>query len=309
MDPKLQNISDYAGKFSKEIIAKIFLSLMDQEITVLTNIKGKTWFPKLIIGKGLKPYTGQFVPNDRINYTKRAVDPQMFQHDTAIDVRRYHGTWLTEMVGKNAKENKMPFENFTWAAIIDELHEELIPALFKGIQGGVDVDTALNIFNGFEFRILELIAAGKAPIATGAIDSVNAFEIYEGIYEGAMDTFPAWRRKLVNLYCSSSNADKYIDAYRTKFNGQDPYNWSDTPGPLYLKKNKGKVKITPVDWLADSNRLIISPKENLVMATDALSDFSTIKVVEDVYNLKAGITGTVDCQILDDEACWFNELS
>lgn len=310
MDPVLSNLSAYGGKYAQQLLGQLFVNLSNQEVTVLTDIKGKTKFAKLLISKGLKPYTGIFTPSDKTNYTDRAVDPQMFQYDLLLDPRQYRNSYMTEMIDKNAKANSIPYENFFWQKVMEQVaHEIVMSGMYKGQAGGSDSDTAKNIFNGFEFRISELITDGVAPIVTGTITSANAVTKFENFYTEAMEANPAWRGKMLNIYCSHSNFDKYTDAYRSLFNGQDPSNWSDAQGSVYLKKNKGKVKITPVDWMGTSNRLILAPKENLVLATDSLSDLSTINVVQDVYQLKGGMSGTIDCQIIDSEAVWFNEQS
>lgn len=310
MDPILNSldaIQQYGGKYAPGIIGQIFARLDVADITVLTNIKGKTHFSKLSVGKGLKPYTGNFTPEDKLTFTLRTVDPQMFQFDVSIEPKKYRLQYTTEMIGKGATDQAIPYENFTWQKITEEVADEIINALYLGQKGGSNSDKAKNVFDGFKKRLEELATAGYGPIVTGSITSSNAVTKLETFYTEAMAARPQWREKMVNLYCSYNMLDKYTDHYRTLFNGNDPQNWSDSPKDVYLKKNKGKVKITPVIWLGTSDRLILAPKENLVMATDSLSDLTAINIVKGVYKLDAGITGTIDCQIIDEEAVWYNE--
>ena len=130
----------------------------------------------------------------------------------------------------------------------------------------------------------------------------------EEFYITAMNQNPAWYTKDLNLYCSHSRVSDYIDDYRTKFTF-DPSNFADESKPMFLKKSKGKCKITPVDWMGSSNRIILAPKENMVLGTDRLSDMNAINISPRVYWLECGITGTLDCNIIDTGAVWFNELT
>lgn len=307
MEPNVSALKDYAGKFTNQLIAKFFRDLADQKITVMTNIKGRTWFPKLAIGKGLKPYTGQYVPDTLLNYTKRFLDVDMFQFDIPpIDSRQWHNTWFTETTDKNSQYYGMPFENFTWAKILESLQEEFIPAIKDGIQGGNNSNKALNIFNGFGKHITDLKAAGKASISTGAIDGSNAIEVFEGVYSQAMEIYPAMRRFELPMYISHATAELYVDNYRVRFD-KDPDNWGDEAKPTYLKKFKGKCKLEPVDWMDGQEGIILTPKANLIMGTNSLSDMNKIKMIDDVYHVKGGITGVMGTVIPDDEALFFTE--
>ncbi len=307
MDPILTNLSTYSGKYAPGLIAQVFRALKNQEITVLENIKGPTKFAKLKIGRGLKPYTGQFTPGNVLDYSDRTLSPEMAQFDVNIDPRKYRDSYMTESIDKNSKWFGIPEENFVWAKVLEELQDELVQySVYKGDK--TQADLARKIVDGLELKILEIIAAGRAPIATGVITDANGVAKFELMYADAMSANSEWRTKPLNLYCSYAKLDNYRNDYRTKFS-VDPANWSDDNKPMYLKNSSGKCKITPVEWLNGSSRLILAPKENLVLGTDKLNDMNTINTVLDVYTVKAGICFTIGFQVIDSEAIWFNELS
>lgn len=307
MDPILTALSAYGGKYQKIIIGQIFLKLQGQGFTVLEGIKGKTKMPKLTVTAGIKPYTGTHSPTDRLTFSDRAVDPQEFQLDGAIEPLKFRNSYMTEVLSKSAADKQIPYENFIWKKISEAIAEEILKkAFYKGIQGGVNLDAAYNINDGIEKRITDMIAAGKAAVATGAITAANAVTKFETFYNDAMSTYEALRDESLTLYCSYGNLDNYTDHYRTLFSN-DPQNWSDGDRPMYLKKNKGKVKIMPVAWLGTSERLILTKEENLILATDSLGDLSKIALVPDVYSLKYGITGTIDTQVPDTDFIFYND--
>ena len=309
MDPILTALSTYGGTYNQELIGQIFLNLENQGINVLENVKGTQKFWRLRVSKGLKPYTGVFTPANVLNYSDREVSPSLFQFDVFIDPKKYHNTFAADTVKANSKYFVLPYEAYIWKKVTEEIAQEIVEStIYKGIKGGSSSDQAQNICNGFEKRINEMLLSGKPSINTGVWTAANAVEKAEQMYTDAIATYAAMRRMDMNMYCSWTNHDLYIDRYRTLFD-KDPENWSDATKPMYLKKTKGKVQLKPVDWLGDSNRIILSPEVNMALATDKLSDINVINIVPDVYGLKAGITGSIDIQVLDDEACFYNELT
>lgn len=310
MDPILTKVSAYGGKYQKELITQIFKSIEDQGITVLEDIKGATKFMRLKVGKGLRPYDGVFQGGDKYEWSDREVTPRMFQYDIHIDPKKFHNTFATETQDKHSKFFGLPYEKYIWAKTVQQIANELVESTIgDGIRNGGFNDKARNICHGFKKRALELIADGKAPIITGVLTDSNAVTKFEKFYTDAMSANKAYRKLAMVIYCSDEAKDKYVEHYRTKF-GNDPANWSDDEKPMYLKKGKKKkVVIEAVDWLTDPNQLILAPKDNMVLATDKLSDINVINLVQDVYGLKGGITGTIDIQIIDDWAFWCNEFN
>lgn len=309
MDPILTNLSAYGGKWQKELIGQIFLKLEDAGINVIENVKGTTKFWRLRVSKGLKPYTGVFSAADRLNYSDRTLSPEQFQYDIYIDPKKYHNTFATETQQKHSKYFGLPEEAYIWKKVTEEIAEEIVTGtIWKGVKGGVSSNAAENIANGFEKRILDLIAAGKPALTNGVWTSSNAADKAVQLYRDAMAIYPAMRRMKVMMYCSMEEGEKYEDHYNTLY-PNDPSNWSETGAPMILRKTGGKCELKPVDWLSGSQRKIVTPMINMALGTDKLSDINVINIVPDVYGLKCGITGTIDLNILDDEACFFNELT
>jgi hypothetical protein len=308
-DPILTNLSTYGGKWQKALIAQIFLQLADAGINVLEDIKGPTNFWKMKVGKGLKPYTGIWSAEDKLNLSDRKLNPEMFQYDIYIDPKKFHQTFAGDTQNKNSKYFGFLEEQYIWAKYTEEVAHEIIEStIWKGVKGGSSSDKAKNICNGFEVRVLEMIAAGKPSINTGVWTASNAVEKAIQMYRDAIATYPAFRRLKWMMYCSFANKDNYVDRYSTLY-PYDPSNWDETGKPIIVKKTDSKVTLKPVEWLAGSNRIILAPMEIMAMGTDKLSDINVINMVMDVYGIKAGITGVIDLQILDDEACFFNELT
>ena len=308
-DPIVSGLSAYGGKMRNEIIGQVFRKLEDQGVTIVTDVKGETKFPKLNIAKGLKPYTGTHSPADVMTLTDRALSPKLAQFDFLIEPLKLHSKWFGDQQAKNAVDAKLPFEAFAMQSVVDQIVDELIAStLGFGDTANVGSDNAIKVCDGFLKRVKQLIAGGKAAITTGAMTSSNAVEKLELLYTSAMATNSQWYNKPVTQYVSHATFLEYITDYRTKFEN-DPMNWSDNRGNIFLKISSGKCMVKPVDWLGTNNRIIMAPVNNMLVGTDAVSDLNKVKIVEDVYTQKCGVTFVIDTQIIDKDAVWYNEQS
>jgi len=308
-DPIVSGLSAYGGKMRNEIIGQVFRKLEDQGVTILTDVKGETKFPKLSIAKGLKPYTGTHSPADVMTLTDRALSPKLAQFDFLIEPLKLHGKWFGDMQAKNAVDAKLPFEAFAMQSVVDKIVDELVAStLGFGDTAYVGADNAIKVCDGFLKRVIQLIAGGKAAITTGAISGSNAVTKLELLYTTGMNANQQWYNKPVTQYVSHATFLNYITHYRTLFSN-DPANWSANRGEVYLNISAGKCKVKPVDWLGTSGRVIMAPVENMLVGTDAISDLNKVKIVDDVYTQKCGVTFVIDTQIIDKDAVWYNEQS
>lgn len=147
----------------------------------------------------------------------------------------------------------------------------------------------------------ELTASNLTAVATGAVSASNAVEKFELMLK-AMPV--AYRKAGFKIFCSYDLADKYNADYRDKFKKYVEMNES---GSFFLDNTSRKVEIVPCTWLGTSQRMIATPKENLLLGTDLLSDINNIRTIEDVWTLKAGIAFAIGVQIRDLEAIKVND--
>jgi hypothetical protein len=156
--------------------------------------------------------------------------------------------------------------------------------------------TAIVIAKGLGTIIAEEILAGNISVtATGAItDGATAKTAFKKLFRAQSD---AYKKAGVVIFCSYTDYEFLLDGLseNTKYTKED----ASPSGDLYLPETGRKCTIKPVTWMNGSRRLICTPKENLIMGTDLLSDMNDIKVVEDVYTLKTGIKFVIGWQIRD----------
>lgn len=137
--------------------------------------------------------------------------------------------------------------------------------------------------------------AGKILAAsTGSITREDAFEqalmVYRKLKEEARNQF-----KDINLYASSDIMDMIKDSYK-----DDIKKYTDADGNIiFLPRTDNNCKLTKASWMRGSSMMVAGPKSNFYMGTDLLSDMNELKLIEDVYTLRGGLTGLIGFQIAD----------
>lgn len=138
--------------------------------------------------------------------------------------------------------------------------------------------------------------------ATGAFDSTNGFAQALSVYRKLPEAVRNQASDLY-LYASSDNMDKIQDSF-----GDNIQKYTAADGTLQvLPRTDGKLKLKRASWMSGSNMVIVSPKSNLGMGTDALGDFNDMNIIKDVYGLKIGLTGLLGFQFGDETVMAIND--
>lgn len=138
------SLSSYAFNFEKQLMGKLYaeLNVTADGIRVMQNLKVPTKLPRLAVGKGLKPYTGNFAPMDnQFKYSDREIAVERAQRDIALDPEQYRQTYLTlaDATAANAgssnanKQAQIPFAQFTWQEYMKENAQEVLQMFYHGV--------------------------------------------------------------------------------------------------------------------------------------------------------------------------------
>lgn len=154
---------------------------------------------------------------------------------------------------------------------------------------------------GLKTRIAAGVTASTIGVeATGAIVTATALAQHRAMYR----SMPvAYRQMGVTIYESFSNFDKLVDDYEDKVG---KFTTSEA-GLLYLPGTDRKCIIKPATWMGSSGRLICTPKKNLLIGTDKLSDMNKINTEPHLRTLDGGIDFALGTQIRDHEAIRVND--
>lgn len=349
-NPDLSLLATYPGEYQQSLMTQLYNSLrLEQEgITVIPNVKYKLNMHKLLTKNGLKPYTGKFVSKDGdISYEPRVLEVEKAQRDIEIEPSKYLPTFMAFMRGRgeNSSNMSIPFEQFTWEKVLEQLGTELnlttvyngvgkagftaynagstysVGALITYTQGGevryfraVASTTAGQnpdtnpekwewaggraIAKGFGKIIADEITATKlTPVATGAVNGTNAYSKFIQMYRALPEPVKMGLVGQAVIYCSMTDYEFLLDDYENQISK----NFEVVDGITYLAKTDRKCQVKPVSWLSGSRRLIATVTGNLVAGTDELGDMNSIKTIEEMYTVQAGITFVLGFQIQDLE--------
>jgi hypothetical protein len=302
--PDISALSAYAGTYEQALFSTL-VNGMDaaNDLTVYPNVKDTIKLTKLTAGGGARPYRPQHDPNeDALAYTGRDLSVKIGKLDLLVEPLKYTNTWMSQAMGAGTNNNDIPFAQYTWEQVMKELAEEINDnTVWAGTHNAngteaVDIATGLGtlIEAEIEYETLE-------PVTTGAITNENAVAKFELM----MKAMPvAYRNRGFSIYCSYSSFDKYQEDYREKFK---KYVEMNEAGQYTLDATSRRVNIVPCSWMGTSSRLVATPKENLLLGTDLLSDFNKINTVQDVWTIKAGIAFKIGFQIRDLAALRVND--
>jgi len=158
---------------------------------------------------------------------------------------------------------------------------------------------------GFAKLIADAITANSlTPVATGAITDADAYGQFTEMYR----SLPvAYQKAGVNIYGSFDSVYALQDDFESKvskYTERDP-----ATGEIYLAKTNRKCKVVAASWMGSSGRLIATPKENLLIGTDLLSDLNKIRTKENLRTLEVGIDFALGTQIRDLDAIRVNNVA
>lgn len=162
---------------------------------------------------------------------------------------------------------------------------------------------------GLGYRLQEDITATTVtPINIGVINntSVYAYEAFTELFRSLPDVY---RKFGVIAYCSWTDFDLLLDDFETKVG-----KFTETErkridnGKIFLPKSENKCEVRACSWMSGSRRIIMTPKQNLLMGTDLLSDMKRITEVKaELWQAKYGISGTLGFGIRDAAALRCND--
>ena len=114
----------------------------------------------------------------------------------------------------------------------------------------------------------------------------------------------AYRLAGFNVYCAVDMFDKYSENYYDKFK---KYTESSDEGHYYIDNTAKKVCLLPCSWLGTSQRIIATPKENLLAGVDGLGDMDKILTDTELEILKWRWLFALGFQIRDLDAIRVND--
>lgn len=301
---------NYGASNSKELFMLAYQSMdVWNDVTVIPNVKHNTRLTTLMIDNIVKPFKPEFEPTvDAIIFTPRIVGVDVAKADLRVVPEEYRQTYLAEFTPKGVGRtpHDLPFEKFVWESVMAKFGQELndVTAYF-GVKNPAGT-TAADVTDGFGTILAEMITdTVLTPVSTGAITSTNAVAQLKMMYRN----IPAqYRRPNFGLkaYMSYSTYEAYLDNLDTL--SVNTGRGLDT-GTKWLRGAEGIMEIKPVSWMGDSGRVIMTPKSNIILASDAVEqDLAKLNVDQGVWHADVGIACALGFNFRYPGLIWTNEV-
>jgi len=286
----------YARQAKVDIFNKILRESTAQYFTTFTGAIDELPLAKLNTGSILKPYAaggGFTATDDALVFGARILNARRISADISIVPLDLYNSWLGQLAGAPPSSPfDIPFEQFIMDSISKQAQDDLEAAVWNGIYdaAGTSADDTMT-------GVLQLV---KAAVTSGAIPAGNV-SAYTAITSGnALDQIrlvrskiaPQYRNKPMYCFLSVANFDNYMDDYQNTV-GSVVYNRDYTQ--VLIEGTQTQLIAIPGMVGDDSDRILITPKENLVFGYDIEGAASNIitqefnRTIKVMMDFRAGV--------------------
>jgi len=252
-------------------VAEILKDCMPELGVQSSTVLGKTEH-----GSISKKYTGTFTGDKNIGtIVPRTLNVYPVVAEMADEPERYRRSFIADVSG-GLWDKRHPFELWLLQYGVSIASEELYYKIFTAkLQDGEALEKS---FDGW-FTIIDAdIAAGKISealgnlYATGAITRPNAGEVLLEMWRSAHKVL---RHKQTIMWISEDVGDLYDDWYRDE---HDNPPFVDQAGQVFLEGTNKRCRLKRCAGFPDeSQRVILTTRQNMVYGTDKLSDMKAMK--------------------------------
>lgn len=178
---------------------------------------------------------------------------------------------------KGDGQMQTPTAKHVLALISRSLSENLNNAIWSAKRNN-NGDTTADLFNGFDTITETEITAGNITSAKGNYMEIetptdaNAEDIAKSIMRN-LD--PRLRAMDLNFYCSQDFVDSYNECYQNN-HGALPYNSRYEQG--VIEGSGGRIHFVPLFNKTGSKFIHISPRSNMLIGYDQMSDMESVSV-------------------------------
>lgn len=278
-------LGDYFREHRDVLVSETLLSDdFRDRFEVMDGVGDEVPLPNLSITSIVKPANPlTFSPtSNALKFGARTLKVRGMKIDLQLVPEVLMKTWL----GKLKKPDdilQMPFEAFVMNYIMEKAREDIyLNAIYSGVYNAAGTTPGATM-NGYKKIIAdEITATNITPVVTGAISSTNIIDKVEQTYDALGE---AYKGKPSEMKAAPVLFDWYNRRYRGEHGANNNYEGMKR-GRVLIDGTNCELVREPA--LAGSQRLICTPKENMVWGSnskDFVFDFQkferTIKVLGD----------------------------
>jgi hypothetical protein len=310
MSVTITALNSTLGAYARQNKAEAFRKALKEStrglFTTYGSIIDEVPLMRLRTGSVLKPYAsggGFTAASDALVFSAQILKARRCSFDISIVPLDLYQSWIGQVEGAPpGSPFDIPLEQFIMDAITERVIDDLETAIWSGTYNASGT-TAAATMSGILTLITAAIASTEIPAGNvydgEVIDASNAFDQVKGIRALIA---PEYRQKEMYCLMSQSVADLYLEAYRAEV-GAVVYNKSFDQ--MYVEGTRAKIIVVP--GMGTSQRVIFTPKENLVYGYDVDGIGSNIEVQPFNRTLKIMGDFRAGVNFCDGQVIWTND--
>jgi hypothetical protein len=270
---------------NQALFAKYFVMPNNAGMQVIENITDKQPLYNLDVSDPGQPGDrSSYAPKSGVldwkNRTLEVKNGEVTLKFTQNQIEALRRTHLAKIASEEREGNvyAVPFEEYMVQRVLAKLVDQVERTLkWKGALNATGTTTAA-IANGFETKIAADISATDIPAAnvfTGAaVTGSNALAQFQGILDIIASQAPEYLTQDLVCYAAPENIKFYWENYRAT-HGALPYNQDFQKRVLLDMPN---IELIPQVGLSGDDRIVITPRDNFAIGTNALEAMGNISV-------------------------------
>lgn len=281
----------YYRKNKDVLISEMLLGLnLEDRFEVMDDVKDEVPLPSLEIADIVKPANDTtFQPtSNALTFDARILKVRRWKVDLQLIPFALEKSWLGAYKKKGSDAYDMPFEQYIFDYIIKKIHNNVrMSALYGGTYNGAGT-TPVDIMDGLKKIIAdEITATNITPVVTGIITEANVVTNLLATYDALGDAYK-------NIPVIGVVSNQLFDWYARKLNPVS--NTALLAADSQIIAAAGYNNAMPLygtnavlvrePGMGSSQRIIMTPKENMVYGTDSLGEENNIKIQEFERTLK-----------------------
>lgn len=285
------DLGDYYRVAKPEILSKMYAQEEWRKyFTVIPGVQDTYVMTEMEITEVIQPYQKGWQPKGDVKFIPETIKARDVKVDLPLDLKDMEKKWIGYLKTNGSSPEEFPFVAYIYQRLTERIARDLNKCVINGKYVAVTPGTpgaALASFDG----LLEVVdvaeTAGKiTEHATGALANATIIDQVEGTFDSVpgdikeldlvMLISPDWRRN-------------YFRAKRGEFGSNVDYKGAN---PVIDFTNCEMMSPT---YMNGSDKLIITPRENLIGVEDGINEEDDIRVqmnrrtLEVMVDLKRGV--------------------
>lgn len=302
---KLDDLNTALGEYcreNKDILISELVSdpRLEERFEVMDDIKDEMPLPSMtLLDDFVKPGDPlNFTPTaDAITYGARILKVRDCKVDLEIIPAQYEKTYLGKYKKQGSNLTDIPFEQYLFQQVILKARRAMhLLAIYKGVYNAAGVTTASTMTGYLKLIADEITALKISPIVTGAITDANVIAKLLLVYDGLGDEY---KEEGVQMKVNSTIFDwvyrKFNPITNTSLVATSNLADAEAQRVNYLTLPGANAILVRESGLGASQRVIATPKQNMVFGCDSLSDSANIETqrfdrkIKVMIDWKAGV--------------------